>query len=195
MTINKRQQEDAKLAALFTQEDIDALKALIQKSLEGAEAAPKVEYSTPNVPDSSGLNPPETKPAVLALEHQRAIIQFASKDKLWQILDNDNAWYDLLQKCLPREYLQHFIQRMEELAIKDPKVVAEMAAMFVKNKVSLEHLQAGVSSVWNPENLEEATQFLHSQGFVQNPTVPINLRASISRKRRLASNARKLRSV
>jgi hypothetical protein len=186
-----------KIASLFSQEDIEALKNLIQKSLESAEVVPAVDYGTPNVPDSSALNPPEVKPPVMPLEQQRAIIQYASKDKLWQILDNDNAWYDLLQKALPKEYMTHFFQRMEELAIKDPKIVAEMATMFVKNKVSLDHLQSGVALFWCPDNLEESTQFLHAQGFVNNPTVPINLRADAktARKRRLASAARHLRTI
>jgi hypothetical protein len=170
--------KEMKLSSLFTQEEIDALKSLVQKSLEGAQTLNSMEYTKPTVTDlvDKKLNTPVAKPPVLPLDQQKAIIQYAPKDKLWDIIDLEDSWYEFLQRALPKQYLMNFIKRMEELAIKDPKIVAEMANMFVKNKVTLEDLQAGVSSFWAPDNLEESTEYLYTQGLVQNTRVPPNLK-------------------
>lgn len=166
-----------KLSSLFTQEDIDAIKNLVQKGLENAQPS-STEYTKPTIDDllDKKLNPPVAKHPLMPLDQQKAIIQYAPKDKLWQVIDLENSWYDFLQKALPSHYMGNFIKRMDELAIKDPKIVAEMSAMFVKSKVTLEDLQAGVATFWSPDNLEESTHYLYTQGLVQSPRVPPNLK-------------------
>lgn len=179
----------------ITPSDISNLTQLLQQVLKSELPEPKpIEYSEPNVPDSSNLNPPPEKFEVLSIEQQKAIIQFSAKDKLWGILDTNGEWFPLLE-ILPEEYKNHFFERMRSLAISDPKVLKEMAAVFIQSKVSLPHLQLAISSVWDPETLEAGSDYLHENGFVENPTVQINLHAeaTLKRHRRLASAARRLR--
>lgn len=170
-----------KLASLFSQEEIDAIKNLVQQGSENSPVEAEdsdVEYSEPNIPDSSNLNPaPDPAPDPLHIEKQKAILLYAPKEDLWKIVDHDEGWLDLLSEGLPPEYLEHFSKRMSDLAIRDPKVLANMAEMYVKFMVSQEHLAAAISKHWDPQDLAEATQFLHDNDFLEQPLLPINLRA------------------
>jgi hypothetical protein len=185
--------ENVLLASLFTPEEVGLLKSLIDKVVNNAEPKSDVEYSAPNVPDSNKPDPtapPEDVPA-LHLEQQRAVIQYAPKDKLWLIIDHDDAWYPLLEKALPAQYFENFMERMKRLAVRDQKVIEKMAEMYVKYRVAHEYLCIAVSAFWNPQDLEEGTKFLNDNGFLQRPLMPINLRAdaTAARKQRLATKS------
>ena len=140
--------EKVLLAQLFTPEEVGLLRGLLEKVIHNTEAKPEVEYSTPNVPDSNKPDPnapPEEVP-VMHVEQQRAVIQYAPKDKLWLIIDTDKAWYELLEKALPVEYYDHFMKRMKELAVRDQEVIEKMAEMYVKYRVSHDYLCKAVAA-------------------------------------------------
>lgn len=173
--IQMKKHSHVKLSHLFSQNEIDLVKSLIQKALENADAKSETEYSKPDVPDSTVEEVEEVKP--LHLEQQTAIIQYAPKEKLWLILEHDNAWLELLQNALPKDYLEHFTKRMSDLAIHDKNTLEKMAEMYVRHKVSKEHLAAAIVQHWAPQDLLEATKFLNDNDFLERPLMPINLRA------------------
>jgi len=184
-------QKNVLLGSLFTPEEVGLLKSLIEKVINSSEPKSDVEYAEPNVPDTNKPDPnaqPEEIPT-LHLEQQKAVIQYAPKEKLWQIVAEDNAWYLLLEKALPPQYFEDFLSRMKQLAIRDQKVIEQMAEMYVKYKVAHEYLSLAVSHCWDPADLAEGTKFLNANGFLQRPLMPINLRAdaTAARKQRLAA--------
>jgi hypothetical protein len=191
--IEMKKPANNKLAALFSQDEVQLLQNLLQKMLHVTEQSPTTEYSDPNVPDSNKPDPEPPAPEVPAmhLEQQKAIVQYAPKEKLWKILEVDNAWFYLLQHALPPQYFEHFMQRMNQLAIRDQTVIERMAEMYVKYKVAHEYLSAAVAACWSPADLAEGTQFLNEHGFLQRPLLPINLRAESTqaRKERLAKRS------
>lgn len=163
------EKEKVRLAQLFTPEEVGLLKTLLEKVIHQTEDKSEVEYSKPNVPDSNKPDPnapPEEVPA-MRLEQQRAVIQYAPKDKLWLIVDADNAWYPLLEQALPKEYYDHFMKCMKELAVREHAVIEKMAEMYVKYRVSYDYVCKAVASCWNPKDLAEGTKFLNENGFLK----------------------------
>lgn len=111
----------------------------------------------------------------IPLEQQKAILRYAPKDKLWRILDEDDAWYDALL-ALPEPYRQDFAALINKLGTDKERILAKT---YIRQKVTLPHLQNVIVSAWNPANLEEASAWLRKNGFLRRPLMPLNLRASI----------------
>lgn len=110
----------------------------------------------------------------IPLEQQKSILRYAPKDKLWFILDTENAWEDTLI-ALPEPYRQDFARITDRLSGSASSVLAKT---YIRQKVKLQHLRDTIISNWNPQNITEASIWLRKNGFLRRPLMPINLRAN-----------------
>lgn len=110
----------------------------------------------------------------IPLEQQKSILRYAPKDKLWYILDIEDAWLDTL-KALPEPYRVDFAKVTDRLG---GTAAAVLAKTYIKQKVKLQHLRDTIIANWNPQNITDASVWLRKNGFLHRPLMPINLRAS-----------------
>ena len=112
----------------------------------------------------------------LSLEQQKQAISSASKTLLWEILEEEGAWLKVLG-VLPREYFDSFLSALRRAGVtgENTNKVRAHASMFVKNKVSLPHLQAALVQAWNPSDLKDSASWLKEKGFLSTPLSPLTV--------------------
>lgn len=121
---------------------------------------------------------------VLTLAQQKEAVLFAPKDLLWKILDEEEAWLQILG-VLPEEYYNQFLVKLRLLGVEDANQIRNMAKVYVRNKVHADHLQEAVAVSWHPTNLEEATSWLKENEFLERPLGPMNLTAEVPSKEKI----------
>lgn len=117
----------------------------------------------------------DTMSDILPVEQQRSILRYAPKDKLWDILDIEDAWYDAIL-ALPEPYRNDFANTARRLGTQN---LAILAKTYIRTKVTLQHLRDMIVKNWNPSDIAEASNWLRKNGFLRRPLMPLNLRASV----------------
>jgi len=115
---------------------------------------------------------------ILPLDQQKKAILYAPKHLLWDILEEDQGWLKIFS-VLPQEYYTQFLGRLRTIGTTNDDQVRNMAKVYVKNKVRLDHLQEAIALVWKPQDLEDSTSFLKEKGFLNRPLMPLNLQAEV----------------
>lgn len=106
---------------------------------------------------------------LLPIDEQKKVVLDSSKDLLWMILDEEDAWLKLFS-VLPQEYYTQFLNRLRTVGAKGDDQVKSMAQAYVKSKVKIDDLQNAVALVWKPTDLEEASSWLKENGFLDKPS-------------------------
>lgn len=104
---------------------------------------------------------------IIPLDEQKKAVMQAPKDLLWALLNEEDSWLKIF-KVLPRDYFSHFLERLSIVGAKGDDQVRNMAKVYVQSKVKLDDLQAALSSVWKPQDLEEGTSWLIENEFVSD---------------------------